>query len=521
MHKFGRLLATFFLGFFTGGLAVAGGASHVVVVVWDGMRPDFVTERNTPTLAELGRSGVIFSHHHPVYISSTEVNGTALATGVYPQQSGIIGNKEYRPTVEPLKSIMTADPKAVRKADGLSRGHFIGVTTLAETLHAHGLHTAVAGAKTVTLLQDRRADQSRGFGVDVFEGSVLPTSLAAKLRDALGPFPPVALPKLQRDRWTTTALLGPLWSNGVPAFSMLWLSEPDFSQHNTGPGSKVSLRALRSCDDNLARVLAALKQCGVAGQTDVIVVSDHGFSTIAHNIDVAAVLNQAGFKAQRKFSGTGPATGEVMVVGNGGTVFLYVVGHGPALVAKLVHFLQGQSFCGVLLTRDPVPGAFRLEQARINSPAAPDIVMSLRWTDARSRTGAPGLLDSDYSEYGPGQGMHASLSPFDLHNTCIAAGPDFRKGFQDALPTGNIDIAPTILHILGVPPAGKLAGRVLTEALVNSDAPAPKARSQRLEATWRGPSFIWRQHLTLSEVEGVRYLDEGNGSQEPLKTASK
>ena len=57
--------------------------------------------------------------------------------------------------------------------------------------------------------------------------------------------------------------------------------------------------------------------------------------------------------------------------------------------------------------------------------------------------------------------MHGSLSPFDMHNTCIAAGPDFRKGAQDDLPTGNIDIAPTILWILGVEPEHKLSGRVL------------------------------------------------------------
>jgi len=71
--------------------------------------------------------------------------------------------------------------------------------------------------------------------------------------------------------WTTQALLGPLWSEGVPAFSLLWLSEPDNSQHRTGPGANRSLKSIKSSDDNLARVLAALDQKGVRGQTDVIV----------------------------------------------------------------------------------------------------------------------------------------------------------------------------------------------------------------------------------------------------------
>ena len=37
---------------------------HVVVVVWDGMRPDFVTEQNAPTLWQLSKSGVFFRNHH-------------------------------------------------------------------------------------------------------------------------------------------------------------------------------------------------------------------------------------------------------------------------------------------------------------------------------------------------------------------------------------------------------------------------------------------------------------------------
>src|SRR5206468_8775283 len=33
---------------------------HVVVVVWDGMRPDFISEKNTPVLWKFAHEGVIF-----------------------------------------------------------------------------------------------------------------------------------------------------------------------------------------------------------------------------------------------------------------------------------------------------------------------------------------------------------------------------------------------------------------------------------------------------------------------------
>ena len=67
---------------------------HIVVVVWDGMRPDFVSEQNTPALWKLAQRGVIFRNHHSVYPSATIVNGTAINTGVYPDHSGVFANHE-------------------------------------------------------------------------------------------------------------------------------------------------------------------------------------------------------------------------------------------------------------------------------------------------------------------------------------------------------------------------------------------------------------------------------------------
>ena len=41
----------------------------------------------------------------------------------------------------------------------------------------------------------------------------------------------------------------------------------------------------------------------------------------------------------------------------------------------------------------------------------------------------------------PGQGTHATLSRYDMHNTLVASGPDFKAGWRDALPSGNVDLA--------------------------------------------------------------------------------
>src|SRR5664280_495786 len=89
------------------------------------MRPDFVTAPYTPTLRQLADQGVFFNHHHSVYISSTEVNGTALITGSCPAHSTIVANTEYRPGINPRAPVDVQDLEPVRKGDEISGGHYL------------------------------------------------------------------------------------------------------------------------------------------------------------------------------------------------------------------------------------------------------------------------------------------------------------------------------------------------------------------------------------------------------------
>src|SRR5882724_2676380 len=206
--------------------SAAGKAGHVVVVVWDGMRPDFVNETNTPTLYQLAREGVFFQNHHAVYLCSTEVNGTAIATGCYPNRSGILANREYRPAINLLKPVDVQDLAAFRKGDEATHNHYLQMPTLEEILQRAGKKTAIAGAKPVVLLHDR-LEQGRICPdcVNLFEHTTVPAAALEKLD--LPAFTPKDIPNTRQDEFTTHALIGPLWDKGVPAFSLLWLSEPD------------------------------------------------------------------------------------------------------------------------------------------------------------------------------------------------------------------------------------------------------------------------------------------------------
>ena len=504
-----------FISVFSFSAGADGSAGHVVVIVWDGMRPDFISQEHTPTLWQLAQNGVRFANHHPVYPSSTEVNGTAIATGAYPQNSGIIANSEYRPAINPLKAVDTQDANTIRKGDNVSDMHYLLRATVAETLQAAGHPTVIAGSKAVAQLHDRRERPAgQHAGVTLFEGKVLPSSLLADITNAIGKFPgPESLrsllPNEARDDWTTKALLGPLWSNSVPVYSLLWLSEPDYSQHPAAPGSPKALAALESSDRKLAAVLSELERRKLRDKTDVFVVSDHGFSTVERGVDVCAELQKAGFPAQRTFTNP-PQLGQILVNGVAGSVLLYIIGHDENMARKLVEFLQKQDYTGVIFARNKMEGAFALSDVNVNSAAAPDVMFAFRWSTNTSRLGVPGMLTVDG---GPGTrgGAHTSLSRFDMHNTLVAAGPDLKHGFTDTDPTGNTDLAPTILWLLDVKPEGPMDGRVLSEALTVDAPPVSKPLVRRIETSSKISDATWTQYLQISQVNDTIYFDEGNG----------
>lgn len=493
-------------------LQAADKASHVIVIVWDGMRPDFVTEATAPTLWKMAREGATFANHHPVYVSSTEVNGTAIATGCYPQISGIVANFEYRPAINLTNSVATEGFATIRKGDKLTGNGYIQVATVAETLHAAGRWTVIAGSKPVAQLQDRFERPGDSSNTVVFEGKSIPAAISSNLAGLFGAFPTGTPTKTNRDIWTTSALVGPLWEKGVPDYSLLWLGEPDGAQHNTAPGSSLALKAIRNSDDMLARVLAELEKRHLRDKTDVIVVSDHGFSTALESVDVVKLLKKNGFAAFRHFPSSGPSSGDILVIG-GPSLLIYVTGHDQGLIERVAHFLQSQPFCGVVFTKNPVEGAFPLDAAKINSADAPDIMVSLRWSAQANKYNIPGRVGYDSVTKSSGNGTHGTLSRYDMHNICFASGPDFQPGFVDTVATGNVDIAPTVLWILGVEPKQPLSGRVLGEAMTGD---APKVSSvdpSHIEASYKGDGFTWKQYLNYTKVNGTIYLDEANGEQ--------
>ncbi|HSE95411.1 MAG TPA: alkaline phosphatase family protein, partial [Methylomirabilota bacterium] len=283
-----------------------------------------------------------------------------------------------------------------------------------------------------------------------------------------------------------------------PDVATVWFPEPDTSQHVAGVGSGLAHEALRAADTQLGEILATLHRRGVA--PDVLVVSDHGYSTITSVIDVEAEVRRAGFP-------TGERPGGVAVAPNGGATLFYVHDRNRDVVDRLATWLAEQPWAGALVGGHADAGAVGLlpgDAAGIAGPRAPDITMSLRWDPDPGANGFAGR--SDATGGGPGQGTHGSGSPHDIRSVLIAAGPSFRRGIASDLPSGNVDLTPTILALLGLATDVPFDGRVLAEAFRDGASSRPPRSSveHMVERRTRNGRLV--QRLSLERVGGTTYV---------------
>ena len=493
-------------------------ARHVVLIVWDGMRPDFITEANTPSLWKLAHDGVWFRNHHSIYPTATDVNGAALATGCYPNRNGLLANGVYRPEIDARRPVDSGDPATIKRGDDVTNGKYLEVPTFVEQLRAAGKRVALTGTKSVALLFDRHNEWAIAGAsnrpVTIFAGAPLPSSAREEFTRVAGAFRiEASATSVERNAFTTRALTDFFWRDAVPDFSLLWLSEPDLAQHDHAPGSPAAIEGMRRSDENLGKVLRVLSEKHVRDDTDVFIVSDHGFSTIRRSFDVIALLQTAGFPAGMEFP-KGLKRGDVMVAGNGGSCLFYIGEHDEPTTRRLVEWLQHSDFAGVIFSRLKTEGAFDLAAIKLDHPTAADIVVSFRWVDENNQFGATGVIDGDWNRKA-GQGTHATLSRFDVNNTFVAAGPRFRKATEETLPTSNVDIAPTILAILGLKPTTRMDGRVLSQELGDEGKWSGVGEKKRtLESSRVFPDGHWQQKLKISEVRSATYFDDGNGAFE-------
>jgi arylsulfatase A-like enzyme len=273
-------------------------------------------------------------------------------------------------------------------------------------------------------------------------------------------------------------------------------------------GSPSSREALANDDREIARVLTTLDELGLTPSTDILVVSDHGFTTNGAGVDVAGSLIDAGLKASID-------SGDVVLASSGQAVAVHVEGHDRDRTAEIARFVQSREWGGAVFAagrasgdaRGAVEGTFSLELIHVaNAARGPDLLFTFPWTSRANAFGVPG---TDLASVSGGAKLyasdHGSMSPWNVHNTFLAWGVDFKKRATVRVPAGNVDVTPTILALLGIADRGDLDGRVLAEAFEDGPDAEQTAVDTRVHAVEAG---VYRAAIQVSEIDGRRYADK-------------
>jgi arylsulfatase A-like enzyme len=471
---------------------------RVLIAAFDGLQPAQVRPDLTPTILGLAREGVVFTRHHAVFPTVTRANAASMVTGRHPGGHGLAANAVVVPELPRGEVIDALEPTLARVA-AASGGRVLLAPTLGDILAGHGRSYAAVVGGTSGNAYVHHPHAATAGGAVVHADFTLPARHHAEILRRFGPWPGKVVPAIGRGQRAAAVLLEYVLPVVDPDVATVWFPEPDTSQHAAGVGSDVAHDALRDADAQLGGVLAALRRRGL--DPDVLVVSDHGYSTIAAVVDVEAEVRHAGFPPGDQPRG-------VAVAPNGGAALLYVPDRDADVVARLAAWLAEQPWAGALVGGHGDMRALGLlpgDATGVAGKRAPDITVSLAWD---SGPGPDGFTGRSYATGGaPGQGTHGSGSPHELRSVLVAAGPGFREGLTSDLPSGHIDLAPTVLALLGLRADVRFDGRILAEA-IRREAPAcpppPTSIEHVVERPTRAGALI--QRLVLEQVGTTTYV---------------
>jgi len=205
----------------------------------------------------------------------------------------------------------------------------------------------------------------------------------------------------------------------------------------------------------------------------------------------------------------------LIVVSNGGSDLLYVPDGSVETVHQTIETLTQLDYVGGVFVDDKYcpaagdcPGALPLSSVGLvgsSKVPRPAIVVSYKvfYQKPGDLQSAAMVADTTLQE---GQGQHGGFGREQTLNNMAALGPDFKAGFADEAPMGNIDIVPTLAHVLGIemPSVGTLKGRVLSESLGAGGLVKAAPVKTLVSAPGSGGAATV---LEYQELNGVKYFD--------------
>ena len=215
-------------------------SNQLLLISFDGFRADYLSKTDTPNFDKIVEKGVVSEGLIPIFPTKTFPNHYAIATGLYPENNGLVGNNMYDPEMDAKYSL--GDREAVENPDW-----YLG-EPIWNTVEK-------AGKKAGTMFwvgSEAPIQGMRPTHWKRYDGSV---PHQARIDSVL--------------KWMTNS------TNPID-LGTLYFSFTDTQGHRFGPDSPEVATAIQQADSLVGYLMQQLQKLDSDNSINLLIVSDHG-----------------------------------------------------------------------------------------------------------------------------------------------------------------------------------------------------------------------------------------------------
>lgn len=446
----GLLLAVLFVALLPteGCCATSPHATRVLLISIDGLSFPLFEDPTLemPTLRKLAQRG-IRGPLAPIFPTMTWPTHTTMITGNLPRRHGVTGNRHY-----------DRKKRRVEPAWRVARSELIRTPTIFDQLKKAGIDSASIQWPGTQSDPSIRWNIPEVYGRKAYQNASTQSWLK-ELRKA--GIPTEWLSHFSKREMflqdaSTCAIARYAVRQHRPRMLALHFLAADTLGHLYGPGSAPMRWALRLIDGYLAQVLAEYEQAGILDETEIVIVSDHGFIEVKTSFDLDKLLVELGLVENKRR----PERGPVYSLSQGQVAFVHFLDakkrdeQRRKLVAALrkrpeIERIVGPS--GFAKLGLPSWGDTRIGELVVIGK--PDVIFRAV-KEKEKLTGRAGL-----------RGMHGYPGSHETNKALlIAVGPSFRRSTLPT-PVSQLDVAPLILKLFGLAFEKPIDGKPPTQLL--------------------------------------------------------
>jgi predicted AlkP superfamily pyrophosphatase or phosphodiesterase len=369
----------------------------IILISLDGFRWDYLDKYRPKAIGELARNGVRAKWMIPSFPTKTFPNHYTIATGLYPQNHGIVENNVYD-----FGEVFTMSKRSEVENPRWWWGEPVWVTAekqgqIAASYFFVGTETTIQG-EAPTFWRTYNGRVPNIMRVDKILGYL-------------------DLPKEKR-----------------PTMLSMYFSTTDDVGHEFGPEAEETKYAVEEVDGYIERLVAGLKKRGIDREVNIIITSDHGMAPVDQR---NAIVMDDYFNTANK-----ALTEQIVMSGE-----IWQIFPKPNKENEIVESLKAikNARCW---RKAEIPARLNYSKGKRIAPivCSPDMGWFLT-TRERYET------QKKSDDFDKTRGAHGYDNKYqEMQATFIAHGSAFKKGFV-AEPFENVEVYNVMCKILGLTPA--------------------------------------------------------------------